>query len=500
MVPVKYLLSRTACLLFIFAIIIGFHLPLSAAENAYYDFGIFAYEEGNFPEAVKYFIKALATDPENPRYNRYMGKTCLETGKYKEAKKYLKKALRKKPDHLDIKYDLAMANFNTADYSSADFLFSEILEIEPANTLARYYLAMCKFKQERYGYAADHFIKASEESSDIRPNCFYYSGICYLKTGRPKEAAKKFEYVINHSESPEVKIAAEKWLGSAQRLEKELAPYSLYLKLGARYDDNVQLEPLDLDIYSNESDIAGVGFFSGTYELFKNSHLGMSAGYDHYQTYYFDISGYDLTACSPNFSATYRINKLSEAGFSYTPTFYWLDYESYMLQHYFKPEISLKITTALSGKLSIDYIGKNNLQIPGRSGHASGVSTDFVYLFRERDISVSAGVSYLDNSPADSKYDYTDFETRLMASFQAPWNVGLAVFGTYKARDFDDVDSTFNIKRDDTKIRGAASASRWFFNNRMAIILEYSYTQNDSNITNYEYKKNTITLSSATKF
>jgi len=493
MVPVKYLLSRTARLLFIFAII-GFHLPSSAAENAYYDFGVFAYEENDFSEAVKYFIKALAADPENPLYNHYMGKTCIKTGKYKEAKKYLKNALKKKPDHLDIKYGLAMANFNTVDYSSAGFLFSEILDIEPTNTLARYYLAMCKFKQERYGYAADHFVKASEESSDIKPNCFYYSGICDLKTGQPKKAIEKFEYVIKHAESAKVKIVAEKWLRSARKLEKEFRPYRLYLKIGARYDDNVQLEPLDLDIPGDESDIAAVGFFSGTYNIFKDNHLGISAGYNHYQTDHSDISDYDLTACSPKLLAAYRINRLSEAGFSYIPTWYRVDSDNHMLQHYVKPVISIKITPDLSVKLGIDYIGKNNFQIPGRSGHASGVSTDFIYLFREHDISVSSGASYLDNSPADSEYNYTDFATRLMANFQVPWNVSLAVSGRFRARDYDD------INRDDTKIKGAVSASRWFYNDSMAIILEYSYTQNDSNIADYEYRKNAVTLSAATKY
>jgi len=502
MVPVECLCLRTVRFLFIFFIIIGCSMPSYASQNAYYDFGVFAYEEGNFKKSQTFLKKALAKEPDNPSNNHYLGKTYIKQKKYKEAKKYLLKAYQKESNHAGIAYDLAIAYLRTNDYMSAGPLLEEVVNQEPENTLARYYLAMCMFKEENYSNAAAHFDQASEESSDMKPNCYYYSGICHLKTGRPKDAVNKFEYVIHHTDSKKVKAAAEKWLHSAQKLEKEYKPYSLYLKLGTRYDDNVQLEPLDLDVYSDESDFAGVAFLSGTYEFFKGNRLGLSAGYDHYQTYYFDISGYDLAACSPNFSATYRINSISEAHFTYTPTFYWVDYGNYMVQHYFKPEISLKIMPNLSGKFGIDYMGNNNFRIPGRSGQTSGVSTDFIYLFQKQDLSVTAGATYLDNSPAETEFDYSDIEGRIGTFFNIPWNVQMSVSGKYRLRDFSSTTSSPDNrkKREDTKYKFAASCSRWFLNDKMALIFEYTYSQNDSNISSYKYRKNAVTLSAATKF
>jgi tetratricopeptide (TPR) repeat protein len=502
MVPVKRLSLRTVCFLFVFSTLIGCSIPSYASQNAYYDFGVFAYEEGNFSKAKTFFKKALVKEPDNPICNHYMGKVFLKQKKYKEAKKYLLNAQKKEPDHAGIAYDIALTDFHTNDYTSAGSLFEDVVDQEPENTLARYYLAMCMFKEGNYSDAAVHFDQASEESSDLKQNCYYYSGICHLKTGRPKDAVNNFEYVIRHTNSNEVKTKAEKWLHSAQKLEKGYKPYSLYLKLGTRYDDNVQLEPLDLDVYSDESDFASVAFLSGTYNFFKGNRLGMSVGYDHYQTYYLDISGYDLAACSPNFSATYRINSMSEGRFTYTPTFYWVDYGNYMVQHYFKPEISLKIMPNLSGKFSLDYFGNNNYQIQGRSGQASGVSTDFVYLLQKQDLSITAGLSYLNNSPVESEFDYSDIEGRLGTFFTIPWDIQMSVYGKYRLRDFSSTTSSLDDskKREDTKYKFAASFSRWFVNDKIALIFEYAFSQNDSNISSYEYRKNAVTLSAATKF
>lgn len=502
MIPLRYLLSRSFFLFVSAVICFGFYGSPYAEENAYYDLGVFAYEDGDFSEAVKFFIQALAKDPENPRYNHYMGKTCLKTGKYKEAKQYLQNALNQEPDHTEARFDLAMAEFNTGNHSSAAALFSGVVDEEPSDTLARYYLAMCKFKLAHYRTAAELFVEAAEGSSSIKPNCYYYAGICYLKNGRPKDAVNKFEYVIDHAESFEVKMAADKWLTAARQIDRKSNPYRLYLKLGARYDDNVSLEPLDIDAPGDEGDIAAVGFLSGTYELFKHNRLAVHAGYNHYQTCYADLSEYDLTACSPEVSFTYQVSDRSDAVLSYMPTWYRVDSDNYMLQHYVKPEVSLNITPDLSGKVGIDYIGKNNFGIPGRRGHAAGLSADLFYLFREHDISVSAGASYLSNSPADSRYDYSEFETRIRSFFQIPWNVTLSVAGKYRPRDYSSLKSSPDLsrKREDTKYQGSASASRWFMNEKIALILEYSHSLNDSNIADYEYRKNAVTLSAATKF
>jgi len=185
MVPVECLCLRTVRFLFIFFIIIGCSMPSYASQNAYYDFGVFAYEEGNFKKAQTFLKKALAKEPDNPSNNHYLGKTYIKQKKYKEAKKYLLKAYQKESNHAGIAYDLAIAYLRTNDYMSAGPLLEEVVNQEPENTLARYYLAMCMFKEENYSNAAAHFDQASEESSDMKPNCYYYSGICHLKTGRP---------------------------------------------------------------------------------------------------------------------------------------------------------------------------------------------------------------------------------------------------------------------------------------------------------------------------
>jgi len=101
-----------------------------------------------------------------------------------------------------------------------------------------------------------------------------------------------------------------------------------------------------------------------------------------------------------------------------------------------------------------------------------------------------------------AEFDYSDIEGRIGTFFNIPWNVQMSVSGKYRLRDFSSTTSSpdNSKKREDTKYKYAASCSRWFLNDKMALIFEYTYSQNDSNISSYEYRKNAVTLSAATKF
>ena len=45
--------------------------------RAYFDFGVFAYEDGDYGDAEANLKQALKFEPENPLYNHYLGKTYL---------------------------------------------------------------------------------------------------------------------------------------------------------------------------------------------------------------------------------------------------------------------------------------------------------------------------------------------------------------------------------------------------------------------------------------
>ena len=59
----------------IFLIVLFFLISANAQEEgggAYYDFGVFAYEDGDYKGAEKNLLKALEVAPHNPSFNHFL--------------------------------------------------------------------------------------------------------------------------------------------------------------------------------------------------------------------------------------------------------------------------------------------------------------------------------------------------------------------------------------------------------------------------------------------
>ena len=171
-------------------------LPAYAEEEggvAYYDLGVFAYEDGDYEVAEKHLMKALEFDPDNPLYSHFLGKIYLRTARYQKAMNYFDAAWKANPDISELNYDIAFLNFKMSNYSKAADLFTEIVDEDPSNILPHYY--------ELYQTALDYFLAAAEKTPANKANGYYYAGVCYWKTGKTEKAVEKFEYVRDRAES-----------------------------------------------------------------------------------------------------------------------------------------------------------------------------------------------------------------------------------------------------------------------------------------------------------
>ena len=159
----------------------------------------------------------------------------------------------------DLMYDTAFLYYKMSYYSKAADLFTEVAAKDPSKIQAYYYAGISLFKQGSFHKALDYFISAAEKSPSLTADGYYYAGMCFYKLGEFENAKEKFEYVKGHAEDGMLKDNAVKWLQAAESRKKAPKPYSLFLKAGLRYDDNVRLEPLDReDFYADEDDYVAV--------------------------------------------------------------------------------------------------------------------------------------------------------------------------------------------------------------------------------------------------
>ncbi|OQX25115.1 MAG: hypothetical protein BWK80_17340 [Desulfobacteraceae bacterium IS3] len=489
-----------------FFLILFFLLSLCSSASAqkemggaYYDFGVFAYQDGDYEDAEKNFRKALEFEPGNPFYAHYMGKTYLKTERYKEAMTYLSQAMKADPDIAGLKYDMAFIKYKTADYAEAAALFKAVAEKEPSNVLAYYYAGIALYKQGHYKDAQKYLSRAAEKSPNLQANAYYHEALCYQRMGEIRKALDKFAYVKDHADSESLRENAGKWIQAISEKEKAAKPYSLFLKIARRYDDNVQLEPTDTDTYADEGDSATIAYFSGRYQFIDRESLAMGAGYSHYQTWYDDLSEYDLTGSLFNIYTRYRLYPFN-FGLSYLPSYYWADGESYLRRHQFRPDIIMEISDILTGRFSYTYSKDDYLQNEERNGHSDEFSLD-LYCGLPNAIGIlSGGLTYEKASASHPDYDYSQLKANLGISLHLPWGMNMDVSGRYYDKKYDNSDSVYSVERDDSKYNASVSLSRSLFYDWLELAAEFGYTKNDSNIKDYDYEKKVTTLSLTAKY
>ncbi|QTA87316.1 surface lipoprotein assembly modifier [Desulfonema magnum] len=420
-------------------------------------------------------------------------------------------------------YDLAYQKYKASDNSGAADLFKQVIKKDPSDASAYYYGGICLFNQERWNNAADYFNKAAKINPDIRSNCDCYAGIAYLKMGNTAEAFRKLENVKDNSSSHKLRKMAETWLQDLKKQEttqakqavpraeeaqeKSLRPYSLYLKAGYQHDDNIRLEPLDLDIYTNENDVVVKGFFSGTYDFVKKKDgLKIGAGYSHYQTWHNELKAYDLTGSILSLYAKYNYSPFI-FGVSYLPSYYWLDSGSYLMSHQLKPEVIWKLSDRLFSRFSYSYCNDNHFQDDDKEGHTNDFFLDIRYnLFKknsregDRKGYFFGGIGYEDKSASHSHQDYGKYKAEMGISFDLPWHLNIGLSGKYSLKQYDNTASVYDDERDDARYFGSVSLTRKFFYNWLGcdwlgIVGEFNYTKNDSNISFYEYERRVTSLS-----
>jgi tetratricopeptide (TPR) repeat protein len=125
--------------------------------NAWNNLGILSAREGNTDEAIGYFQKALAINPEHAVALQNLGNAYRQKKDWNAARKILEHALAVNPDDAEANYGLGMVYAQLNDTDRAYEFLQKALAVRPAY-----------------------------------PEALNNLGILYLRTGRPEEAKKSF--------------------------------------------------------------------------------------------------------------------------------------------------------------------------------------------------------------------------------------------------------------------------------------------------------------------
>ncbi len=476
-------------------------VPHAEADKgrAYFDFGVFALEDSDFKGAEKNFKKALDLNPDNPLYNRYLGQTYLKLEQYDKAAKYLNKAWGLDPDLSGLQYDIAFLSYKMKDYAGAAQLFAAIVAEDPENVLAQYHGGISHFYLGQYRQALGYFVAASKMSPTIKTNGYYYAGICSLELGDYDKAIERLEYVKQNTVSESLRSHAVKWLNTIERKKKKLKRYRLFLKTGYQYTSNVTLDPVAEDFVADEEDTLAVVYFAGKYDLVKRPDFVFGAGYNHYQTWHHDLHEYDLVG---SIGSVYGKAYAGPFTFSlsYLPHYYWLDSDSYLRRHQLMPEVTWQATKNLVTRLSYSYYDNDYFQNDTSDGYTHEPFFSIYYFFKILSGHLFGRFGYEDNSATHPDRYYNRIKLKAGLSIKVPWETNLSITGKYHDKNYDNVNTQYLVKRTDEKYYASIALARKIYYEWLILTGEYNYTKNNSNISVYEYRKNSGTLSLTLKF
>lgn len=282
-------------------------------------------------------------------------------------------------------------------------------------------------------------------------------------------------------------------------LKKVAKPYSLFLKAGYQYDDNVRLEPLDVDFFADDSDYLFEGFFYGRYNFINSEDATMGVGYSHYQTLYQDLEEFDITGSIGRLYGRYRLRPFA-FGVSYLPAYFWVNSESYLLRHQVRPEVIWKISDDFSAKLTYSYFNDDFRRDidDDRDGDIHEVYLNLAYLLFQRSVYLSGSIGYTDKSADADEEAYDQMTAKAGFYATLPWTLRFSVTGKYYQRTYGEDSAGF--EREDDKYIGSASLSSNLYYDWLSIIAEYEYTKNESDVETYDYERNIAGLSLAVKF
>jgi tetratricopeptide (TPR) repeat protein len=467
--------------------------PALAQEtgNAFYDEGVFAYEDGDYKAAEAAFTKALASDPKSPSANHYLGKTYVQMERFGEAKAFIEKAWKGDPDMPDLSYDRAFLYYKMADYGKAAGLFQAVVKEEPSRILANFYCGVSLYRDRQYKAANPYLLKAADKSPDLKAKAYYYSGLCHYYMNQKAQAVDKLTYVKNNSDSKDVRDNAHRWIEKIKAGKKVQKPYALELKLAYEYDDNVPLEPIDQDdLYSEEKDSLILGYASGQYNFVNRDTVIVGAGLSRFQTWHVELDEYDVSETALKLYGYYLTDTFIY-GLKLVPSIYQLDGEDYLLTAQVKPEVSYAVNQQISLWLSYTYSSNDYRQsdFDDRDGSTHEVFLDAVYSLDGDRGYFLGGFGYEDNTASEEVYDYGRLTVRAGGSFDLVYAVRLGVMGTYAGKTYKNDDPIDDKAREDARYKVSASLSRELFYEWLEIAAEITYTKNDSNIGDYEYTR-----------
>jgi tetratricopeptide (TPR) repeat protein len=151
--------------------------------------GNFLSRHGQRIEAVVFWKKCLAMDPDYFNAHRKLGMVALDKGECEQALEYYRSAARIRPEAEGIHVKMGEALVGLGQYDDAIREVQEEIRIRPETAMAHFLLGQAYLKQKAYEKAKSHYEKALELNPEYA-NAYYGLVRVFVGLKQPDKAGE----------------------------------------------------------------------------------------------------------------------------------------------------------------------------------------------------------------------------------------------------------------------------------------------------------------------
>lgn len=408
------------------------------AFDIYYQQGKIFFESRDYPKAYEAFLTAFKLSPGNWEVDFFLGRSAFETGDFEMAVMAFERALMSKPDRVRVKLEMARAYHGLGANDVARKFCDEVLQTNPPPKVQeniRKFLSYIDKSEQK------HFFKSAVAMGiDFTDNVWASptSNIINTAIGQVvlegTSAEKKEDWIFNTSAVLNHTFKAP---GS------QTAWSTTAIAAKSIYHD------------ADELDTEYFGIESGP-QLIKDKHI---------------------------------------YGMLFTVDYVEVDDAQYQTSLGFKNYYRYLLTPTISLAPSLQVLKKNHHQNEERDAQNISLALNTDYLTKDNRLSLALAVEQEDAE--DDEFSYQRGWASFSASRKMPWDITL--FGSYgiSYTSYDEIGALFTQEREDTAHQGNAGVKKqvWMSQDKLQSVhmtLKYQFTNSNSNVGLYDYRKSLV--------
>ena len=427
-------------------------------ELLYY-VGVAAASSGDDLAAVSAFAEAAALDPQLDWVQADLGISLYRLGEFSLAEEHLLEALLQGPEDADVLLHLGLIDLENGHYERGERMLEESAALDPGvAALAFYHAANYELDRDNFDAAMGFLERAA------------------LAVG-----------------PADWKVASAQLLGALAQSETREPRIQLRAAVGIENDDNLTVSEQDLS--------TGIGDFAGTLEagiearVLESELLGISVGYDFFQSLHQDLEEFDLQSNETHIEFYGFLDALQPVlAYAYRRESY--GGADYLASHIVDLDLTVCLWRHTCGLLGGEFEHRRFDPTPERdSDRYSLLVGQQTFLWK----GLAAFSLTWEPQWQDATGDAFNYQAQIvrggMTFFLDTWLKGLLVGASYEfeSRDYDSDDGSQGfVRRDERHVIWAGAALPLF--GPIQASLDYIRIESRSNIQVLNYDENIVSF------